>query len=176
VWYGLPGGYAQTDLTGDGQQARLVLTGGPQGKVTIAATLGKDDQQLQCVWDTHDLGPQTAQFYLMNHVSAMAKPDVLVVPGKAGPVRLERGARTLAAGDLPAPWAAVESQDGLEALGVAYDFPALQGLTLMHGGGGPNYVLFTPKPEPPGKITFWLTGRQGSAETIAAWAAQLPRP
>jgi hypothetical protein len=172
VWYGAGGGFSQTDLKADDQQARLVLTGGPQGKVTITATLGKDDQDLKCVWDAHDLGPQPYTFYLMNHVTALARPDVLVAPGKAGPVRVTRGQRVLTPEELAARWVAVESQDGQEVLGVVFDFPALKTLTVRHGGGGYNYLLFAPTDQPPGKMTFWLTGRQGNAEAVAAWAGQ----
>ncbi|MCE5236899.1 beta-galactosidase [bacterium] len=175
VWYGA-GNYAQTELIADDQQARLVLTGGPGGKTTLTATLGRDDRQLQCVWDATAVGLQTNTFYLMSHLSLLARSDTLVAPEKGALARLPRGSRTIAAEQLAAPWVAAESGDGQEVLGVAFDFPALQQVTLRPGGGGYNYMLFGPKAEPPGKMTFWLTGLQGNAQAVADWAAQLPRP
>lgn len=174
VWYGLGGGWQQSDLSSDGETARMVLKGGPQSKVTLTATLGKNDRHLRIEYDCSDLGPVKNIFYLMNHVTPQGKPDAIVVPVKGQPLRLQRGRRDITVANIAAPWAAVGSSDGTGVLGVAFDFPALKSLNLVHGSGGYNYLHFVPADQPPGKIVFYLAGLEGDAAAVEEWQKQLP--
>ncbi len=177
VWYALPGGWTSRQLTCDGNAATLVLQGGPQGKITMTATLGTDDRQVRITYDCADLGPQKAEFYLMSRVDpGGGKRDVTIVPTKAGLLKLERGKREIPAADLTAHWVAVAGPAAGDVLGVAYSLPVLDHLTVMPRQAPANYVLFSPADRAPGKLTFWLTAGKGDDTTVARWYQSLGSP